>query len=125
MLSFRIGRTEIPYTLRRAASVSERRISVTPGSVEVLVLMADDDTTIADFLARKRQWLFQTVRELEEANANRPSVPRFMTGSKIPFRGRQLSLTVRRHDGHQVEVIYRNGFVVDLPALLRRRLSNG
>src|SRR6202021_2380103 len=67
------------------------------------------------FLARKRQWLFQTVRELEEAVAKRPSVPRFMTGSKIPFRGRQLSLTVRRHDGDQVRIIYRNGFVVDLP----------
>jgi predicted metal-dependent hydrolase len=115
MLSFRVGQTEIPYTLRRVSTVSERRISVTPGSVEVLVLTTDDDATIADFLARKRQWLFQTVRELEEAVANRPAVPRFMTGSKIPFRGRQTSLTVRRHDGHQVEVIYRNGFVVDLP----------
>jgi predicted metal-dependent hydrolase len=116
MPSVRVGQTEIAYEVRRTATISERRITVTPGFVEVLALTSDDNTDIDGFLRRKRKWLFDTVREMEEAVAKRPAVPRFMSGSKIPFRGRSTSLTVRRHDGEHIELDYRNGFIVDLPA---------
>lgn len=115
MPTLRIGRTEILYEVRRSATASQRRITVTPGGVEVIALTDDDDDAIDGFLARKREWVFNTVREMERTTAGRHSVPRFMTGSKIPFRGRKMSLTVRRGDGERIEVAYRNGFFVDLP----------
>jgi predicted metal-dependent hydrolase len=115
----RIGRTDVPYELRRSAASAERRITVTPGHVEVLALTTDDDAEIDAFLRRKRQWLFNTLRELETKTANRAVVPRFMTGSKIPFRGRMARLTVRRHDGPHIDIGYRNGFLVDLPSWVR------
>ncbi len=115
MPSLRVGRTNIPYELRRTATISERRITVTPGCVEVLALVTDDDAEVEAFLQRKRQWVFETVRQLEEITAKRAVVPRFMTGSKIPFRGRMASLTVRRTDGPHIEIAFRNGFVVELP----------
>jgi predicted metal-dependent hydrolase len=116
MPSLRVGQTEIAYELRRTATAAERRITVTPGYVEVLALTTDDDAAIESFLDRKRQWLFETIRELEEQTATQHAVPRFMTGSKIPFRGRMSSLTVRRHDGVGVEVTHKTGFLVDLPS---------
>ncbi|TIL48846.1 SprT family zinc-dependent metalloprotease [Mesorhizobium sp.] len=116
MPSLRIGRAEIPYELRRSATASERRITVTPGSVEVLALSTDDDAAINSFLKRKRQWVFNTVREMERITADRHAVPRFITGSKIPFRGRQMRLTVRRSDGERIELTYHNGFIIDLPS---------
>jgi predicted metal-dependent hydrolase len=116
MPALRIGKAEIPYELRRSATASQRRIIVTPGSVEVMALTTDDDDAVAGFLQRKRQWVFNTVRDMERITAGRHEVPRFMTGSKIPFRGRLMSLTVRRSDGERIEINYRNGFVVDLPA---------
>jgi predicted metal-dependent hydrolase len=116
MPSIRVGQTEIAYELRRTATASERRITVTPGCVEVLALTTDDDAAIESVLGRKRQWLFDSVRQLEEVTAKRPVVPRFMTGSKIPFRGRMSSLTVRRHDGNHIEIEYKTGFLVDLPS---------
>jgi predicted metal-dependent hydrolase len=115
MPSVRVGQTEIAYQLRRTATASERRITVMPGCVEVLALTTDDAAAINSFLNRKRKWLFNTVRELNEFSANGSVVPRFMTGSKIPYRGRQSSLTVRRHDGPHIEITFRNGFIVDLP----------
>lgn len=121
----RIGQTEVAYELRRTATISERRITVTPGHVEVLALTTDDDAAIDAFLSRKRQWLFNTLRELETATAKHAVVPRFMTGSKIPFRGRNARLTVRRHDGAHVEISYRNGFLVDLPSWVRDEDSDG
>lgn len=115
MPTLQIGRTKISYELRRSPTASERRITVTPGHVEVLALTDDDEEAVAGFLDRKRQWLFNTVRELEQVTANRHAVPQFMTGSKIPYRGRKMSLTVRRSDADRANVTYRNGFIVDLP----------
>lgn len=115
MPSLRIGQTEIAYELRRSPKASERRIVVTPGRVEVTALSDDEDREIEGFLQRKRQWLFNTVREIEQTVGARHAVPRFMTGSKIPYRGRKMSLTVRRTDAERFEVTYRNGFVVDVP----------
>lgn len=115
MPTIQIGRAEIAYELRRSATAAERRITVTPGHVEVLALPNDDEKAVAGFLARKRQWLFDTVREMERVTASRHAVPRFMTGSKIPYRGRKMPLTVRRTDAERAAVSYRNGFIVDLP----------
>ena len=69
MPSVRVGQTEIPYELRRSAAISERRITVTPGHVEVLALASDDEVAVEGFLQRKRQWLFDTLREMDEAVA--------------------------------------------------------
>lgn len=115
MPTLQIGQKVIPYELRRSATTRERRITVTPGHVEVLVLTGDNDDDIAGFLKCKRQWVFNAVREMERIIASRPAVPRFMTGSKIPYRGRNMSLTVRRTDAERAAVTYRNGFIVDLP----------
>ncbi len=115
MPSIQIGQARIAYELRRSASATERRITVTPGHVEVLALTTDGEDDIAGFLARKRQWLFNTMRDMERIAASRHAVPRFATGSKIPYRGRKMPLTVRRSDGERAAVTYRNGFIVDLP----------
>lgn len=115
MPTIQIGQAEIAYELRRSATAAERRITVTPGHVEVMALTTDGDDDIAGFLDRKRQWLFNTMRDMERITAGRHAVPRFMTGSKIPYRGRNMSLTVRRTDAERATVTYRNGFIVDLP----------
>lgn len=115
MPTLQIGRAEIAYELRRSATAAERRITVTPGHVEVMALTTDGDDDIAGFLDRKRQWLFNTMRDMERIAASRHAVPRFATGSKIPYRGRNMPLTVRRSDAERAAVTYRNGFIVDLP----------
>lgn len=115
MPTLQIGRKEIPYELRRSSTASERRITITPGHIEVLALTSDNDHDIAGFLERKRQWLFNAVREMEQTTAGRHAVPRLITGSKIPYRGRKMALTVRRTDSERAMVTYCNGFVVDLP----------
>jgi predicted metal-dependent hydrolase len=115
MPTIQIGRVEIAYEMRRSATAAERRITVTPGHVEVMVLTTDDDDDVAGFLDRKRQWLFNTMRDMERIATTRHAVPRFMTGSKIPYRGRKMPLTVRRSDAERAVVTYRNGLIVDLP----------
>ena len=42
MPALRIGRAEVPYELRRSSTARERRITVTPGHVEVMALSPSD-----------------------------------------------------------------------------------
>jgi predicted metal-dependent hydrolase len=42
-------------------------------------------------------------------------VGRFVTGAKIPYRGRQMRLTVERFEKSLVDVSYRGGFLVRVP----------
>lgn len=116
MPMLRIGRTVIDYELRRSKAVRERRITVTPERVEVVAPASDLDEDVAAFLGRKRKWIFDSVQELRELSAKQHVVPRLMTGSKIPYRGRMSRLTVRRTDGPRIEIAHRNGFLVDLPS---------
>ena len=50
-----------PY--KEVRTVAENKLFV--GNVEVLALSNDSDDDIAAFLGRKRQWLFNAVREVE------------------------------------------------------------
>lgn len=115
-----VGNTEIPYQIRRSGKTRRRRIVVTPGKVEVVVPAGTDDASAMEFVQAKRRWLFEKRQEVEEQarRRERPGPSRFVTGAKIPYRGRQMRLTVQPSDGHQVEVAYRNGFIVSVPEML-------
>ena len=115
MPTLQVGQKQIDYELRRSATATERKITITPDCVEVMALTTDSDDDIAGFLSRKRAWVFNTVREMEVASTGKHSVPRLITGSKVPYRGRAMPLIVRKTDADCVQVTYRNGFVVDLP----------
>lgn len=60
MPTIQIGRAEIAYELRRSATAAERRITVTPGHVEVMALTSDNDDDIAGFLVRRQ--MIEAVR---------------------------------------------------------------
>lgn len=115
MPTLQVGKTPIEYELRRSGAVRERKIVVTPGHVTVLALPSDDESLIAALLDRKREWLFNTVREMDATIAARHTIPRFITGAKIPYRGRKVGLLVRHTDSERTSVTHNNRFVVDLP----------
>ncbi len=110
-----VGNTEIAYTLRRSDIAKRARITVTPESVDVVVPTAATEDDIAGVLHRRRGWLVEQTRQMAEKAAAVPSVVRFVTGAKIPYRGRLMRLTVEPTDGDLVTVTYRNGFSVGYP----------
>lgn len=110
-----VGDTDISYTLTRSRTAKSARLTVTPSMVEVVVPEAATDEQIAAVLQRRREWLVNETRRQSEKVRAAPAVVRFVTGAKIPFRGRLMKLRVEPIDGSLVEVTYRNGFVVGLP----------
>jgi len=115
-----VGNTEIPYLIRRSDKSQRRRIVVTPGKVEVVIPAEMDLAAATDFVEKKRRWIFEKWLEIEEQarHRERQGPSRFVTGAKLPYRGRQMRLTVNPSEGCKVEVTYRNGFILSVPATL-------
>ncbi len=112
-----VGNTDIPYTVRRSSKAKKRRIVVTPGQVEIVAPEGSEDASIADFVHKQRRWIFDKRQEVEtrarQLESQQPS--RFVTGAKIPYRGRLMRLTVQLADVDDTQVVYRNGFLVTVP----------
>lgn len=110
-----VGSVEIPYVLRRSDAATRARITVTPDSVEVVVPTAATEDEIAGVLHRRRAWLYEQTRHMAERMARSNAVRRFVSGAKIPYRGRLMRLRVEPCDDTLVSVAYRNGFLVGCP----------
>lgn len=115
MAVFRIGEREIGYTLRRSAKARKASLSVTPQSFELVVPEAATDDQINAVLERRRGWIIETVHHMQERAQAQIRVYQFVTGAKIPYRGRMMKLHVEPFDGSLVEVSFRNGFQIRKP----------
>lgn len=112
---FQIGERQIAYTLRRSATVKRATLTVTPGSFELVVPEASTETQIEAVLHRRRAWILETVVTMQERARAQARVYRFITGAKVPYRGRMMRMTVEPFDGSLVEVNFRNGFLIRTP----------
>ena len=118
MAFYRIGEQQIEYTLRRSPKARKANLSVTPQSFELLVPEGASDHQINAVLERRRAWIIKTLQHMQERAKAQTRVYQFVTGSKIPYRGRMMKLTIEPFDGRLVEVSFRNGFVIRKPAEL-------
>lgn len=119
-----IGQTEIAYTLTRTGKSHSVRITVTPDTVEVIAPNHASDGDVAKALERRRQWIFEETRKMQERAASLTRLTHFATGAKIPYRGRMMRLTVVPSEDSLVHVSYSNGFLVTCPTGLEDTLKD-
>jgi len=111
-----VGKTSIPYTVTRSKTAMRRRVHITPDQVELIAPATSSDKDNAAFIHKKRRWVFDETEVMKERLARRNTIARFVTGAKIPYRGRQMRLRIEATDDSLVDVQYRNGFVISVPA---------
>lgn len=120
-----VGKIEIPYHVRFSEKAKYRRIVVTPGQVEVIVPSGTTEPQIADYIHRKRRWVYDQVQKMKELMAARPAVSKYITGAKIPYRGRNMSLTVTKSPSTSIpKLTYKNGFYVEIPEGLTPQMGD-
>jgi predicted metal-dependent hydrolase len=115
-----IGSTDIPYEVRFSTQAARKRIVVTPAGVEVVAPVGtplDGADGLLAFLDRKRRWLFDAVREIEEKH-QKLLTQRYASGAKLQYRGRWLMLDVQAGEVAQVEIACRSKFHVTVPSTL-------
>lgn len=115
MPTLTIGKYELPYTIRRSDRAKRQRIIVTPKSVEVVAPVGRDHLDIESFVHSRRRWVHDEREKMREVMAAAPWPDHFVSGAKIPFRGRRMRLTVKIVAGKQIVTYYRNGFIVEVP----------
>lgn len=112
-----IGNTLIPYLVRESDKATCKKIVVTPGRVEVVVPSGtplDGPEGVVPYVQRKRRWVFDSVREVEEKH--RASLTQqYASGAKLQYRGRWLMLDVKAGDVGQVSINFRSKFHVVVP----------
>lgn len=113
---FRIGETEFDYTLRRSPTAKKASLTVTPQSFELMVPEDATESQIEAVLHRRRAWILETARHMQERAKAQVRVYRFVTGAKVPYRGRMTKMTIEPFDGSLVDVSFRNGFMIRKPA---------
>ncbi|PCI37999.1 MAG: metal-dependent hydrolase [Rhodospirillaceae bacterium] len=111
-----VGKTLIPYTVRRSKTAMRRRVHITPDRVELITPESSTSEEDEAFIYKKRRWIFDETEIMKERLAQRNTIARFVTGAKIPYRGRQMRLRIETTDDTIVDVQYRNGFIISVPA---------
>ncbi|TCA83711.1 M48 family peptidase [Rhizobium leguminosarum bv. viciae] len=115
---FRIGETELDYCLRRSSTAKKASLTVTPQSFELLVPEGATESQIEAVLHRRRAWILATARHMQQRANAQTRVYQFVSGAKIPYRGRMTKLTIEPFDGSLVEVSFRSGFQIRKPQTL-------
>jgi hypothetical protein len=103
--------------VRESDKATCKKIVVTPGGVEVVVPSGtplDGPEGVVPYVQRKRRWVFDSVREVEEKH--RASLTQqYASGAKLQYRGRWLMLDVKAGDVGQVSINFRSKFHVVVP----------
>jgi len=117
-----VGQTRIAYAVRRSRVTKRLRLIVTPDRVEVVVPEGQTDGDVADFVRRRREWIYTEQEKLRAREARQRrgggggggGPERMVSGAKIPYRGRMMRLRVTRRGAAngEITVEYRNGFYV-------------
>lgn len=115
MPTLTVGKKAIPYTIRRSNRAKRQRIVVTPKGVEVVAPVGRSRQDIEAFIHSRRRWVHDQREKMRETLAASPWPDRFVSGAKIPYRGRRMRLMVRTVPGKSILTGYRGGFFVEVP----------
>ncbi|MEQ1566829.1 MAG: SprT family zinc-dependent metalloprotease [Myxococcota bacterium] len=119
-MNLTIGNTVIPYEVRESDKATRKKIVVTAAGVEVVVPTGtplDGQDGVVPYVYRKRRWVFDSVREVEEKHRAMLS-QQWASGAKLQYRGRWLMLDVQVGDVHEVVITCRSKFHVVVPVAL-------
>jgi len=120
-----VGEVKIPYDVRFSDNAKYRRIIVTPGHVEVVVPDGTAEPQVVSYLHRKRRWVYDQVQYMKELMSSHPSVSKYITGAKIPYRGRRMKLIVTNSPLITIPILtYKNGFYVEISEGLSPQMND-
>ncbi|MFM8331867.1 MAG: M48 family metallopeptidase [Candidatus Methylumidiphilus sp.] len=104
-----------PVQIRRSHKAKRLRLAVKPGLIELVVPMAAKEAQALAFLAQHRPWAEAKLAELN-GKAALLAAPRFTANASLPWRGRELPLTVQEAAGHKIRVAVDEQVHITLPA---------
>lgn len=124
MTTLVIGETEIPYKVYYSPRISKRYVEVKPDGVRLTMHEGDTEKEINALLKRKKRWIYDQYDIMREKLAKRPATHRYVSGAKIPYRGRMTMLQVSPSKDNLVTVHFRNKFHIGVPQNIEEEIRD-
>ncbi|MBN2587384.1 MAG: M48 family metallopeptidase [Candidatus Fermentibacteraceae bacterium] len=104
--------------MRFSRRACRRRIVVRPGKVEIVAPLGDRESELHRLIDERRQWIFSKLEVLKDRTDRLHALTSYAlrNGTKIPYRGRLLSLEIHPTEKKDIGIEYRTGFRVYRPA---------
>jgi len=101
--------------IRRSARAKRLRLVVKPGLIELVAPLGAPESQALAFLHRHRQWAEDKVREMDDRirHLEQPAV--FMTGSTLPWQGREIPLVINEDAVARVHVCIDRAVLISVP----------
>ncbi|NMA67851.1 MAG: M48 family metallopeptidase [Desulfitobacterium sp.] len=104
MSSLRLGDTVIPYEERKNSRIKRLSIRVTPEKVRVSAPVSTSREEIQIFLQQNQEWILENWGKLQKIA--RESKREYLTGEKVPYLGKELTLQICDSQGKMIRAIY-------------------
>ncbi len=111
--------TTLPFTyrIRRSQRVSNTRIVVKPGQVEIVAPWQIPEHKLHKFVEAKQQWVTQALKKMAASSPQQCSfVPaEYKPGEKIAYQGNLYPLTVKPSKLKRVKIEFSDGYIAHIP----------
>lgn len=108
------------YRIRRSQRVTNARIVVKPGQVEIVAPLQIPEHKLHNFVQAKQQWVTQALNRMAASSSERTGfVPdEYKTGSSMAYQGKLYPLTVLPSKLKRVKIEFIDGYRVHVPESL-------
>jgi predicted metal-dependent hydrolase len=108
------------YRIRRSQRVSNARIVVKPGQVEIVAPLQIPEHKLHKFVEAKQQWVTQALKKMADSSPQKSGfVPtEFEPGANITYQGNAYPLTVKPTKLKRVKIEFTQGYTVYVPESL-------
>ncbi len=108
------------YRIRRSPRVSNARIVVKPGQVEIVAPLKIPEHQLHNFVQAKRQWITNALNKMAASSPQQSGfVPsEYKTGEQITYLGQAYPLTLVPSKLKRVKIEFIDAYKVHLPELM-------
>jgi predicted metal-dependent hydrolase len=111
--------TTLPFTysIRRSHRVSNARIVVKPGQVEIVAPWQIPEHKLHKFVESKQQWVSKALKKMDNSSPQLGGfVPEeYKSGAKITYLGSGYPLTVKPSKLKRVKIEFNEGYIAHIP----------
>jgi predicted metal-dependent hydrolase len=111
--------TTLPFTyrIRRSTRVSNARIVVKPGLVEIVAPWQIPEHKLHKFVEAKQQWVTQSLKKMADSSPQQSGfVPEeYKSGAKITYQGNAYPLTIKPSKLKRVKIEFYEGYTAHIP----------
>ncbi len=105
------------YRIRRSQRVSNARIVVKPGQVEVVAPLQIPEHKLHKFVQAKQEWVTQALKKMAASSPQRsPFVPtEYKSGANLAYQGKMYVLTVKPSKLKRAKIEFTDGYTAYVP----------